>query len=430
MPERRADPGPEQPALIAYVTHSFPQLTETFVYREVRALERRGLRIANFAIWRPGRRRAYKEALHLLDSTSYVFPLSWPKLLGAHLYFVCAHPWRYLSTLLFVLARSGQTRKRTFLHFCEAVYLALDMKRQDVNHVHAHFAINAAAIALIISRLLDITYSLTAHNSLFTDRVLLREKLEEATFVVAISEFTRRFIAGWIPGGKMEDKTYVVHCGLSLDEFSPPEAMPADPIPVLLFVAQLVERKGAPILVEACRILAQRKVPFQCIIAGDGPERPLLERMVRQYDLEPAIRLTGALPQSQVKALLSQADLFVLPCITASSGDMDGIPVVLMEAMAMEIPTVSTSVSGIPELIEQAVSGLLVAEKDAEALADAVECLLENEELRLRLGRNGRLKVMHDFDIEKTTTQLADLFRECLKARSERPEGRFPRVSG
>jgi glycosyltransferase involved in cell wall biosynthesis len=161
--------------------------------------------------------------------------------------------------------------------------------------------------------------------------------------------------------------------------------------------------------------LVERDVGFRCVIVGDGPQRTLLEQLVEQYNLQEVVELAGVVFQEHLKEYLARADVFVLPCITASNGDMDGIPVALMEAMAMAIPTVSTTVSGIPELIEDGVSGLLVPEKDAVALADALQRLFQDDELCARLGKNGRQKVIREFDIDKSTTQLAALFKRYLK---------------
>lgn len=404
---------------IAYITHSFPLLTETFVYREVFGLERQGFRVETFAIWKPDKNKLSQEARHLVESSHYVFPISWPKFFTSHLFFLCTRPGKYLTTLFFVLTRKGESarnRRRAFIHFCDAVYLATEMKRLDIRHIHAHFAINAATIALVIFRLLGITYSFTAHNTFFIDRVLLKEKVRAARFIIAISEFTRQFLTKLVPDDNIGDKIHIVHCALSVNDFSPPDPKPVNDVPVLLFVAHLAERKGAPVLVEACRILAERGVTFRCVIVGDGPQRTLVEQLVEQYALQEAVELTGVVFQENLKEYLNKADVFVLPCITASNGDMDGIPVVLMEAMAMEIATVSTYVSGIPELIEDGVNGLLVQEKDAVALADTLQRLLEDDQLRLRLGKNGRQKVMREFDIDKTTAQLTSLFEKYLSA--------------
>lgn len=402
---------------IAYITQAFPGLTITFIYREIFALERKGFDIATFAIWKPAKDKLSQESRHLVDSTHYVFPISWPGFLLTHLYFLLTRPAKYVGTALFVLTRKGESLKnrlRTLFHFGEAIYLAKEMEKQDIKHIHAHFTINAATIALIVSRLLDISFSFTAHNNLFTDRLVLREKVREARLIVAISEFTRRFLIDLVPGENLEDKIHIVHCGLSPSNFLPPNPRHVNDIPMILFVAQLAERKGAPVLVEACKLLAERGLAFRCVIIGDGPQRALVEQLVQQYALQNVVQLTGTVFQEHLKEYLNRADVFTLPCLTASNGDMDGIPVSLMEAMAMEVPTVSTYISGIPELIEDGQSGLLVGEKDTVALANAMQYLLEDKELRIRLGKNGRKKVLRKFDVDQNAAQLATLFERYL----------------
>lgn len=402
---------------IAYVTQTFPALTQTFVYREILALESRGFEIVTCAIWRPDKEHLSQESRHLVDRSFYVFPLSRLRFVKAHLYFLLTRPFRYIGTLFFVLSRSGERghRSRIFFHFCEAISLAPELAKRKVRHIHAHFTINAATIALILSRLLDISFSFTAHNIFFVDRILLREKVREARFIVAISEFSKQFLARLVPGA-YSDKMHVVHCGVSPDDFAPPESRPSNDVPMLLFVAQLVERKGAPVLVEACKILAEWGADFRCVIVGDGPQTGLLEGLVEQYDLREVVELAGRVFQEHLGEYLERADVFVLPCIKARDGDMDGIPVSLMEAMAMEIPTVSTYVSGIPELVENDTSGLLVPEKDPRALAGAIRRLLQDEAMRKRLGQNGRRRVQAEFDVQKNAAQLASLFERYLEA--------------
>ena len=405
-----------EPAPIAYIAQSFPNLTATFIYREVLALRDIEFNVTTFSTWKPDVNALSEEAKELVDSTVYVFPISWPTFFVAHLYFLFTRPLRYISTFLFVLTRRGETarnRLRTFFHFCEAICLAIEAKRREIRHIHAHFSINAASIALIISRLLDVSFSFTAHNSFFTDRLILKEKCKAARFIVAISEYSRDLLLRLVKESKA-DRFHIIHCGVCTDKFSPPTSKVPNPSWLIFSIAQLVERKGIPVLAQACKILDQRGFDFRCIIAGDGPQRVLLEQMIAEYQIQEKVQLVGVVFQEQLLSYLSRADVFVLPCLTASDGDRDGIPVVLMEAMAMEIPTVSTNVSGIPELIEDGQSGLLVREKDPTALADALERLLLDRELGIKLGKKARQKILREFDIEGNVRQLATLFKQYL----------------
>jgi glycosyltransferase involved in cell wall biosynthesis len=398
---------------IGYVLQMYPVLTETFVYREVEGLRRKGLQVKTFAFREPDPEDLSRESRHLMQETRYVLPLRWRRFLASHLVWILRRPLRYLGTLAFVLTRRGESprnRLLTLFHFGAGVDLAGAMRREGVTHVHAHFTINAATMALVIARLLDVPFSFTAHNLMFRRPLLLKAKLREAAFVVAISEFSRRFLVDSLPGEGIDRKIHVVHCGVSPRDFSPRRSRPRHDVPVLVFVAQLAERKGAPVLVRACRILADRGVRFRCVLVGDGPERDVVDRLVSEHRLEDSITRTGAVPQENLRDHLDRADVFVLPCVRARDGDMDGIPVSMMEAMAMEIPTVSTRVSGIPELVEDGESGLLVEAGDPEALADALERVLGDADLRVRLGRAGRRRVIEAFDVDRSASELAELF--------------------
>lgn len=402
---------------IAYIAQCFPNLTATFIYREVFALRSIGFNVTTFSVWKPDLSKLSEEAKALVDETVYVFPISWPRFLMAHLFFFLTRPFRYVSTFVFVLTRKGETarnRFRTFFHFYEAIYLAAEAKRRGIQHIHAHFSINAASIALIISRLLDISFSFTVHNNFFTDRLILKEKCRAARFVVAISEYSRDLLLQ-LTEEPDADKFHIVHCGVHTDKFLPTTAKAPNSRWLIFSIAQLVERKGMPVLVQSCKILDERGFDFQCIIAGDGPQRALLEQMIAECQIQDKVQLVGVVFQEQLLSYLNQADVFALPCLTANNGDRDGIPVVLMEAMAMEIPTVSTDVSGIPELIQDGQSGLLVPEKAPVALADAMERLLQDRALGARLGKNARQKVLREFDIEKNARRLVAVFEQYLK---------------
>ena len=418
---------------IAYISEKFPSLTTTFIYREVLALRAAGFDIETFATWKPALADLSAESTHLVESSHYVFPASPWKFLRAHARFLARYPLRYLRTLFFVLTRPGESRsnrKRTLFHFAEAMILAEVAEQRSVQHIHAHFSINAATIALVISRMLDISFSMTVHNNIFTDRILLREKLRAARFIISISEFSQAYLLSRYADEEIAHKFHIVHCGVSTDAFQPASfrqpasgqregergEQPVRERPLIFAASQFAERKGYPVLVEACRILRERGCRFECIIGGDGPQWAQVAQMVEQYELGDHVSLPGRYFQEQLRACLERANIYVLPCITAGNGDIDGVPVSLMEAMAMELPVVSTFVSGIPELVENGRSGLLVEEKDAAALADAIQHLLENPARRVELGRQARQKVEAEYDIYANAEQLAEIFKTHLAA--------------
>jgi glycosyltransferase involved in cell wall biosynthesis len=407
---------------IGYLAQKFPGLTTTFVYREVLALRADGLQIRTFSTWKPKLNELSEEAKDLVEETFYIFPLNWLQFLLSHAWYLFTRPHRYLGTLWFCLTREHKTSKnrlRTFYHFCEGVYLAREIERGGIRHIHAHFALNATTIALVVSRLTGVSFSFTAHaNDIFINPILLPEKIEAARFIIAISEYNRRFLHSIVPSQETFDKTHIVHCGIDVRRFSPPARRSQNDHPIILAVGRLVEKKGHPYLVKACKILVNQGYDFRCLIVGGGPQEPLLRRVIEENDLVSYVSLEGVVFQENLGRYLERADIFALPCVVASNQDMDGIPNTLMEAMAMGIPTISTTVSGIPELIEDGKTGLLVPPRDEVALADAIVTLIEDKELGSALGRVGRAKVVEEFEIEKNTDRLLGIFQSYLGDRT------------
>jgi len=412
---------------IAYLAQVFPLLTETFVYREVLGLRARGLEVHPYAFRRPYPEHLSRESAHLAADTVYVLPLRPLAFLAAHLACFRRRPLAYLSTLLlFCAGRRMRLKERilNLVHFLGGLALTTDMRRKGIEHIHAHFAINAATMALALSRVTGVSFSFTAHNLLFAGANLLPAKVAEAEFVCAISRHTADFLAQRAGKERTRTKIRIVRCGVPLEAFPPRRRQPPGEPPEMLFLAQLAPRKGAFYLVEACRVLANRGASFRCTILGGGPEGKRLERLVFDYGLHDRIRMCGPKPQEEIRSYLEQTQLFVLPCVAAPGGDLDGIPVVLMEAMAMGIPVLSTPVSGIPELIEDGLTGVLVAPGDGVALADAAAELLADREKRDRLGQAGRRKVAREFSLAASLDRLMALFGDPNRF----PGGRKVRV--
>lgn len=400
---------------IAYLEQMFPRLAVTFIYREILALRAAGLSIQTFSTWKPKLDEISDEARDLVKDTFYIFPLNWPRFLLTHARYLLTRPRRYLGTLWFCLTREHKTpqnRLRTFLHFCQAVYLAREIERRNIKHMHAHFALNATTIAMVISRLTGIPFSFTAHaNDIFVNPILLPEKIQAARFIIAISEYNKRFLYNIVPGRETLDKIHLVRYGVDTQVFSPPDHRPYNDRLIILDVARLAEKKGHPYLIKACKILADQGYNFQCVIVGGGPQESLLKQMIQENGLSDYINMVGVVFQEHLRDYLSKADIFVLPCIVADDQDRDGIPNTLIEAMSMAIPTISTTVSGIPELVENMKTGLTVPPRDEVALAKAIANLLDDEDLRDVLGRAGRAKVIEDFEIEKNANALLNIFK-------------------
>ena len=403
------------PPVIAYISQQFPSLTTTFVYREVVALRRLGLTVHPISTWRPKREALSAEARALTDETCYVFPLNGLQLFGLHLRYLLTRPGRYLGALLLVTVwnrESLRNRLRSLGHFIYAARVAAEVERRGVEHLHADYALNAATVALVAARLTGRSFSFAAHAAdLYINPILLREKIRAAGFVTPISDYNRRFLLQTAGDAGAALKINVVHCGLDLSQFVP-AAGPSHTRPLILGVGRLIEKKGFRYLIAACQRLAQRGTEFECRIIGGGPEATALQSQIDQCGLADRVHLSGPLPQEQVREWMRRADVFALPCVSARDRDQDGIPVVLMEAMALHRPVISTPISGIPELVQDGVNGLLTPPGDSARLAEALSQLLADTELREALGRAGRATVEREFDVRISAAQLAALFSE------------------
>jgi glycosyltransferase involved in cell wall biosynthesis len=397
----------------------FPSLTQTFVYRELLAVRERGISIHPFSIWRPESGSLSSEAISLRDETFYIFPRSWFFVLLSQLQFLCCMPQKYFGTLLLILSQPGETlrnRWRSLLHFLYGMVAIREMQRLRIQHVHAHFGWSASSIALIANRLLGVSFSLTLHaHGIFLNPLLLRAKIKYSQFVVTISEYNRQYLLNLFSEVQLEDKINVIHCGLDPEIFIPSSKSKQDCDPfTIVGIGQLDPRKGFHVLIDACHHLARQGISFRCQILGEGGERKRLEALIRRYNLMEHVFLPGKVYQEELRQVLNRADVSVLPCVRDESGELDGIPVVLMEAMAMKIPTVSTRISGIPELIDHGRNGWLTTPGDSVELADALKHLKDNPELRDRLGKAARESVVHEFNIYKSAEAMAALFEPLV----------------
>jgi glycosyltransferase involved in cell wall biosynthesis len=299
---------------------------------------------------------------------------------------------------------------RGVVAFLLAGLFAKEIKRNGIGHVHAHWATHPALAAYVVHRLTGLPYSFTAHaHDIYVEQSMLREKIDDSEFVVTISEFNRRFLAG-LYGQEIAKKIDVIHCGIDLDVFQPRETTQKADEFTLICVASLEEKKGHKYLIEACAQLVKKGVALNCLLVGDGDLRAELEAMIQQYGLLQHVKLLGRQPRHRVGELLAQSHALILPSIITSKGKMEGIPVALMEALAMQMPVIATNISGVSELVEHNVTGLLVPEKDASALAAAIEAVRQDPDAAAARGRRGREKVVAEFDLHANTEALGQRF--------------------
>ena len=337
--------------------------------------------------------------------------LSW-EMVTAQLHWLRRKPGVLLRAWGEALLANAPSRKllvRTPVVLLKAALIARRIEGMDVRHVHAHWATHPTLAAWLVRALTGTGYSFTAHaHDLYVDRAMLREKAEAARFVVTISEFNRRLLAGEC-GERVARKVHVVRCGVDLGAFAPgPRAVPE--IPTFVCVASLREYKGHAVLLDALGLLRARGSNLKVVLVGDGELRAALEARIAREGLGDRVELRGALPHQEIPAVLRAATAMVLPSVTSRDGQMEGIPVALMEAMAAGVPVVATRLSGIPELVRDGETGLLVPERDPAALAEAMERLAMDPALGARLADEARREVRARFDRSRNVARLAALF--------------------
>lgn len=396
---------------VAVLMSRFPTVTETFILREMIEMERQSRRVRLVPMIHDDPPVLHEAAKPWLGRALYTSYLSLP-ILRANLRTLLQRPLRYLWLLLRLIAgtlHKPGTLIRTLAVFPKSVFLAQELQKEGIPHIHAHYATHPSTMALIIAALSDITFSFTVHaHDIQVDRSLLRWKLRETKFVRSISDFNKRFLEELYPL-ETRGKIVVIHVGIEPELYEDNarklSAIAPGP-PRILCVAAHRPYKGIPVLIEACRILRNQGITFRCDVVGHGPMRKELERMIRERGVGDVIRLAGARPQEEVARMMAEATLFVLPSIVASDGQMEGIPVALMEAMASARAVVSTTLSGIPELVEHGVSGLLVPPEDAGALALAMRELLEDPQRAKQMGLRGQQKVRAEFMLRDCVAKL------------------------
>lgn len=418
---------------VGYVLKKFPVLSETFILNELLALEGRGVPIHIFSMERPNDPRIHDGVPKLKARISYLPDLlDWRRLTQHNRRAARTFGADYRRTVLYA-ARNGGTH--LFWRALQAGYIANEARRLKLRHLHAHFASRPTSVALLASRITGIPFSFTPHATdifkLKHDQEALAAKLGEASFVVAISEYNRRFLERNLPAAapgrrRLAERIVPVANGIDLERFCPGPGLqdggaPRDPF-VFICVARLVEKKGLPILVDACARLKDRGVDFRCLVVGKGILRPKLERQIRDRRLGRHVLMVGPHTQSEVLARYRSSHAYVLPCIIAADGNREGLPVSIVEALACGLPVITTPVTGIPEVVQHEWNGLLAPIGDAEALSKLMERLIREPDLYLQLRANARPSVEDTFDLGRTAQELHGAFQKAARAASGQDE--------
>lgn len=395
---------------VAYLTGEYPRATDTFIQREVAALRTLGVEILTCSVRRtapgqlvgPEQRAEDRATFHVIEAGRS--PL---RLLGAHAAAFAAAPRRYLSTLGLAL-RSAAPGLRGFAlqlaYFAEAAVLAGHLRRERVRHLHNHFGDSSCTVAMLAAGLAGLPFSVTIHGPaefFALEKWRLDIKIARAAFVACISHFCRSQLM-LISPPEQWDKLHVVRCGVLPERYGrDPAAGPGNGR--IVFVGRLAAAKGVPVLLDAFRTVRASHPEATLTLVGDGPERPAIEARIAALGLSEAVEITGFLSQAEVAGRLARSDVFVLPSFA------EGLPVVLMEAMASGLPVVATRIAGVAELVEDGISGLLVPPGDADSLAAGLSALLCDPGRRAAMGRHGRGRVEAAFDVRAEAARLRTL---------------------
>jgi colanic acid/amylovoran biosynthesis glycosyltransferase len=402
MPFNDVDSG--RPPRVAYVVKRYPRFSETFIVNEILAHEAAGEELSIFSLLTP-------EDTHYQDVIARVrAPVTYLKAEGVR----ATEFWSAVGDAAGLIdgfwERMAIAEPEGARYVYQALKLAVEIRRRSIEHLHAHFATAATTVARMAAHLTGITYSFTAHaKDIFhvdVDRDDLRRKLADASHVITVSDYNVAHLRAIAPESAARIRR--IYNGLGLEAFDYDE--PAERARAILAVGRLVEKKGFDTLVDACALLRDRGSTFECGIVGAGELEPQLRARIALHRLEGIVTMAGALPQEDVKCELTSAAVLAVPCIIGADGNRDGLPTVLIEAMALGTPCVSTDVTGIPEIVRDGETGIIVPQRDPVALADALARLLDDADLRVRLARNARQLVVREFDVHRN----AALVRECF----------------
>lgn len=400
---------------IAYLIGQYPTFSQTFILREIQTLRTLGFEIKVASVTAPDRPLSHMTATERQETatTFYIKPAGILGALKAHPPTLITRPLSYLRGLWFALRLGKWDLAKilyNFFYFVEAVMLGHWMLRHQLYHLHIHIPMGAATVGLIMQKIFPCTFSITVHGpNEFYDvpGYYLTQKVLDATFICCISYFARSQLMACAPPAAWP-KLEICRLGVDPSVFTP-GTFREQPNPFeILCVGRLVPVKGQFILIQAlAQLLAQgRQVRLRLV--GDGPDRAILEQEVIQRQLTTQIILEGAVNQDNILSLYARADIFVMVSFA------EGIPVVLMEAMMMEIPCIATHITGIPELITSGEDGLLVAPSDLETLTQSIAWLIDHPQIRRQIGQAGRQKVLQHYELQKNTQQLAEIFRRRL----------------
>ena len=387
------------PLRIGYVLKRIPRFSETFILNELLALQSQGAKLQVFSLLTPPDEPRHARLADLHAPVTYLAkapPAAAPVLSDSDSALFAGNDARTIATL-----------------HAKAAEVARLARAAGITHLHAHFGSDPATVALLAARALGGTFSFTAHArdiyhtyiSPPVDAAKRQAKLREAAFTVTVSDFNATHLRALCP--EAAQRIHRLYNGIDLSLFSPSESVVPGRI---LAVGRLVEKKGFAVLVQACALLRDRGLGYDCQIIGDGPLHAALSNQIATLGLQDRVTLAGPMPQERLAQILGTAAIATLPCVITPDGDRDGLPTVLLEAMGKAIPVVTTTVTGGPEIVAEGETGLLCPPDDPVALADALAALLADPHRARAMGAAGRLRAERLFDLSTNAAHLAGHF--------------------
>ena len=413
------------PIRVGYVLKRFPRLSETFILNEILELERQGVEVSIFSLLRPPAEARHKLLDRLQAKVTYLPGRK--ALKGWEFYQAFADKPDEVTAPLVCLESMGLPGAPLFpgkapediwrLLFQSSV-LQYHIESLGLKHLHAHFGSDATTVALLAGQLTQTPFSYTAHArdiyhtyvDLLCDNAMRRLKMEQAAFVATVSDYNKHHLDHLVPP-VVRPRIHRLYNGIDLNLFRPSERRREKSL--FVAVGRLVEKKGFAHLVEACRRLKSDGRSFHCTIVGEGPERENLETAIGRAGLAGQVELAGAKPQEELLGIIAHATAVVLPCVVTPSGDRDGLPTVLLEALALGIPCVTTRVSGNPEIVDEGETGLIVSPENPTELAAAMMRFLDDPELSCAMARACRGKAEKDFDLKANVAKLKSHFMQA-----------------
>ncbi|AGF78532.1 glycosyltransferase [Desulfocapsa sulfexigens DSM 10523] len=399
----------------AYILLWFPKPSETFVFSEVENLLKLGLPVSVYTLY--GRlEKDLSSDMQSYQGKILRLGVWWGIALPIFIfYWFLRSPVKTTMLIVRIVLRRWKgvekTAENVWACFC-AFYLAYRFEKDQIKHIHAPWACGCATAAWLASRLTGIPFSFAMHAwDIYPPDSLIQEKTRDALFVRSVTQYNIEYLRKLTACS--EDKFHLIYIGVPMSQVKA-RHVSMEPPYQLLAVGRLVGKKGYEFLLRACGVLKANAIDFHLNIVGDGLYLNQLQRLCASLELESVVTFHGFQPYEKMPTFFQEADIFIMPCVVHSSGDRDGIPTVLMEALLHYVPVITTSVSGIPELIEDGVSGVLVPEKDPNAIVDAVTLLITEKQKAWDMADRGNRKVLELFNAEKNHKKILDLYNSYL----------------